>query len=317
MDLKTFIERAKRLCTETTPTILKADEPTGETPMELFITDEHTEYYLALSTATENDRGVLTGLLTLMSIPLFFISLWLALNGKLGSTAWPIVFILLVILPIFIWESTRKLPLPVLFNRRTREVYFDNNGKLFHTPWDNIQAIAYEFKIFGPYVAGMDNAALEILIRRLGEPDNALMLRLGAPMGKNLCMQKSFWEYIRAYMNNGPWFDEHGNHSHSNTFIKEQLATHIRPSGFLDHQRQSVEEQKSIMGGKNYLSPSDAILLAGHALFHPASLMEDLVYKIAKRRARNRWPEIVLERLRPDGPTTRLIDLERERGLDV
>ena len=71
------------------------------------------------------------------------------------------------------------------------------------------------------------------------------------------------------------------------------------------------------MGGKNYLSPSDAILLAGHALFHPASLMEDLVYKIAKRRARNRWPEIVLERLRPDGPTTRLIDLERERGLDV
>ncbi|SDU91580.1 hypothetical protein [Pseudomonas mucidolens] len=27
---------------------LEADKPTGEQPMELFITDEHTEYYLAL-----------------------------------------------------------------------------------------------------------------------------------------------------------------------------------------------------------------------------------------------------------------------------
>ena len=85
MDLKIFIERAKRLCTETTPTILKADEPTGETPMELFITDEHTEYYLALSTATENDRGVLTGLLTLMSIPLFFHQSMVGAEWKMGK----------------------------------------------------------------------------------------------------------------------------------------------------------------------------------------------------------------------------------------
>ncbi len=45
--------------------------------------------------------------------------------------------------------------------------------------------------------------------------------------------------------------------------------------------------------------------------------LQEFTYNIAKRRSRNRWPQIVTERLQPNGPTTRLIDLERERGLDV
>ncbi|WP_169338852.1 hypothetical protein [Stutzerimonas azotifigens] len=45
--------------------------------------------------------------------------------------------------------------------------------------------------------------------------------------------------------------------------------------------------------------------------------LQAYTYAIAKRRCCNRWPQIVTERLHPDGPTTRLIDLERERGLDV
>lgn len=36
-------------------------------------------------------------------------------------------------------------------------------------------------------------------------------------------------------------------------------------------------------------------------------------YAIAKRRSRSQWPELIRERLRPDGPTTRLVDIEHEQ----
>ncbi len=41
--------------------ILEAGKPTGEQPMELFITDEHTEHYLALQSGGDSDRGLWTG----------------------------------------------------------------------------------------------------------------------------------------------------------------------------------------------------------------------------------------------------------------
>ncbi|WP_248768880.1 hypothetical protein [Pseudomonas sp. MWU12-2345] len=73
MNLKIFIERAKRLCTETTPTILKADEPTGETPMELFIIDDHTTHYLSFKTGEESFLGKITGIVFLIFTPPFLI----------------------------------------------------------------------------------------------------------------------------------------------------------------------------------------------------------------------------------------------------
>ena len=232
-----------------------------------------------------------------------------------------VLIMLLLCLPLFvipfIWEIRRPLPLPILFNRRTREVYFDHNGKLFHTPWDGIQAVACEFQMIGPYTGSMRNASLEILVRRLGEPENELMVSLGAPMGKTLQMQKGFWEYIRAYMNNGPWFDQDGNHSDSDAFVKSQLAAHMKPTGFLAYTRKTIAEKKAAAGGKNYLSGIDAALLIGHLFFYPMDYIQERIYKIAKRRSGNRWPQIVSERLHTDGPTTRLIDLERERGLPV
>jgi hypothetical protein len=132
-----------------------------------------------------------------------------------------------------------------------------------------------------------------------------------------LAIQKGFWEYIRAYMNNGPWFDKDGNHSDSDAFVKSQLAAHVKPTGFLAHTRQTIAEKKAAAGGKNYLSGIDAALLVGYIFFYPADWIQEFTYNVAKRRSRNRWPKIVTERLQPDGPTTRLIDLERERGLDV
>lgn len=78
-----------------------------------------------------------------------------------------------------------------------------------------------------------------------------------------------------------------------------------------------IAEKKVANGGKNYLEWTDAFMLAWEVLFYPMSWLQEFTYKIAKRRSRNRWPQLVTERLRADGPTTRLIDLERERGLDV
>jgi len=59
------------------------------------------------------------------------------------------------------------------------------------------------------------------------------------------------------------------------------------------------------------------VLYLGHLFFYPMDWLQEFTYNIAKRRSRNRWPQIVSERLQSNGPTTRLIDLERERGLEV
>jgi hypothetical protein len=154
-------------------------------------------------------------------------------------------------------------------------------------------------------------------VRRLGEPDNALLVSLGLPMGKTLQMQKGFWEWLRAYMDNGPWFDENGLRCESDTFVREMLSAHMKPTDFLPWTKQKIAEKKAAHGGKNYLEWTDTVMLLGHVFFYPMNWLQEFTYNIAKRRSRNRWPRIVSERLQPDGPTTRLIDLERERGLDV
>ncbi|QLC73359.1 hypothetical protein LPB260_21725 [Pseudomonas sp. LPB0260] len=319
MALRDLIQQARERYGQVPSVVLTASQATGEQPLELFITDEHTEHYLTLQAGGDSDRGMATGLLGgIGGAMLFFCILVLALfSGKWSLVPFSLWFCVPAFVIPFVWEISRPLPLPILFNRRTREVYFDHNGELYHSPWDGIQAVACEFQIVGPYTAGMNNASLELLVRRLGEPDNALMVSLGAPMGKSLAMQKGFWEYIRAYMNNGPWFDKDGNHSESDAFVKSQLAAHTKPTGFLVHSRKTIAEKKAAAGSKNYLSGIDVALFLGDLLFYPMNWIQEFTYNVAKRRSRNRWPQIVTERLQPDGPTTRLIDLERERGLDV
>src|SRR5690606_25456530 len=211
----------------------------------------------------------------------------------------------------FLWETRRPLPLPSLFNSRTLEVYIDQDGQLIHSAWGGIQALAGEFLMVGPHTGGMRNATLEILVRRVGEPDNALLVSLGLPMGKTLQMQKGFWEWLRAYMDNGPWFDENGQRSDSDAYVKEMLSAHMKPTDFLSWRKQVITEKKAQSDGKNYLEWTDAVLYLGHLFMYPMNWLQEFTYNAAKRRSRNRWPRIVTERLQPDGPTTRLIDLER------
>ena len=312
MALDDLVRQANTKYGASKTTTLSFDQSTGQLPMELFITDEHSEHFLSLKTGGDTDRGLITGLMALGSIPCFLIALWLLATGNYeGASNGLIVAAPLVAIP-FLWETFRRLPLPIIFNRRTREIYYDNNGELYHAPWDGLKALTCEFQMVGPYTAGMTNASLEILVHQFGNAENALMISLGTPMLKSLDMQKGFWEYIRSYMNNGPWFDENGNPSDSDKFVKTQLASNLKQSGFLGHTRKVIADKKAAANGKNYLSGIDVAMLLGNLFFHPSSLIQDFTYKIANRRSRNHWPKIVLERLRCDGPSSRLIDLEKE-----
>ena len=286
--------------------------------MELFITDEHTEHYLALQSSGDSDRGMLTGVLGGMGgcalVGLGFIG---ALQGKFDITYMTFASGIFLFLVPFLWETLRPLPLPILFNRRTREVYFDHEGDLYHSPWDGITAVANEFQLVGTQIGGMQNASLEIRMWKFKEPESALMISLGTPFGKSLAMQKGFWEYIRSYMNNGPYFDEYGNHSESDAFVKSQLAVRPKMSGSFKQTLAQLKQAKKEAGGKNYLSGNDVAKLILEPILYPNDRIQEFTYNIAKRRSRNRWPNVVTERLKASGPATRLVDLERGQGLDV
>lgn len=318
MVLRTAMKKIMAKYGDAPTAVLSDDESTGEQPLELFITDEHTEHYLSLKVGSERNRGLLSGLLGGVSALIaLIIGVWMALLGKWDGVGWMLLFgIPLFIVPIII-ETRRALPLPIIFNRRTQEVYFDNEGELFHTPWKGIEAVACEFDMVGLYSGSIRNASLEVLMKRLGEPENEIMVSIGTPAGKSLEMQKGFWEYIRSYMNNGPWFDHTGAHSESDDFVKSQLDLNLKQSEYLGAWRKIIREKKEAGDGSNYLTGTDLLMLLNNIVFYPSNKIQDFVYERAKRRSRNRWPTVVTERLEADGPTTRLIDLERERGLAV
>ncbi|MNP64999.1 hypothetical protein D3C76_1605530 [compost metagenome] len=50
-------------------------------------------------------------------------------------------------------------------------------------------------------------------------------------------------------------------------------------------------------------------------LFYPMNWVHEFTNSVARRRPRKGWPKVVQERLRPDGPTSRLIDLERSEAV--
>ena len=297
------------------PTIvLKSDQLTGEQPLELFIVDEHTEQYLALQTVGDSDRGRLTGLFGWVAVGLLCLEGLLMANGKWNGIWGGVSMAAAFFLVPFLWEILRPLPLPILFNRRTREVYFDHDGDLYHASWDGIFAVASEFELVSTQIGCMQNASLEIRMWKFEDPASALMVSLGSPFGKSLAMQKGFWEYIRSYMNNGPYFDEHGKHSESDAFVRSQLSVRPKMSDSFKQTLAQLKQAKNDAGGKNYLGAGDVAKLILEPLFYPQDRIQELTYSLAKRRSRNLWPKVVTERLRADGPITRLVDLEAERS---
>ena len=218
-------------------------------------------------------------------------------------------------IPPFLWEILRPMPLPILLNRRTRELYFEQEGELYHTPWDGIAAAAYTFGTVGPYTGGMRHASLEALLHRYGHPNEQVLINLGSPIGKSLDMQLGFWEYLRAYMDNGPWFDEQGNHSESDAFNRSLLEVRQSKGQSVRLYWGLIKDAYKANKGRNFLSYTDFVLLFGSIMLLPVRTLQNFTYAIAKRRSRSRWPALIAERLRPDGPSNRLVDLEREQGL--
>lgn len=71
-------------------------------------------------------------------------------------------------------------------------------------------------------------ASLKVLMHRSEHSQEQILVSFGLPMGKTLALQKSLWEYLRAYMNNGPWFDKHGEHSEPDAYVKSLLSVRIK-----------------------------------------------------------------------------------------
>ncbi len=274
--------------------------------------EEQTEHYLAIEHGDSADRGMLTGAL-----------------GGVGGTFWaifafalflnhrpePALNTLLLALALFaipfIWEVLRPMPLPILLNRRTRELYFEQDGELYHTPWDGIAAAAYAYGTVGPYTAGMRHAALEALLHRYGHPEEQVLINLGSPIGKSLEMQLGFWEYLRAYMDNGPWFDENGHHSDSPQFSQSLQEVRNSKGQLVRLYWGLIKDEYRANKGRNFLSYADFMLLFGSMLLLPVRTLQNFTYRIAKRRSRSQWPRLIREPLRADGPTSRLVDLEQ------
>ena len=291
---------------------LQADQPTGAPLMCMPEVEEQTEHYLSIEHGDSADRGMLTGALGGM-LGGFWIVMGLIAYID-GSTQLALkafaVAVVCVVVP-FLWEVIRPMPLPILFNRRTREVYFEQDGELYHTAWDDIAAAAYSVSTVGPYTGRMGHAALEALLHRFGHPKETVLINLGSPLGKQLEMQLGFWEYLRAYMNNGPFFDEHGNNSDSREFAEIQQQVRNSKGQHIRLALSEIKEEYKTNNGRNYLSGIDLVLLLGGVMLLPMNATQNLTYAIAKRRSRSQRPKLIRERLDPNGPTTRLVDLEQ------
>src|SRR5690554_5620583 len=75
-----------------------------------------------------------------------------------------------------------------------------------------------------------------------------------------------------------------------------------------------IRKEYEANNGRNFLKGAHVILLLGGIFFLPFHAVQNFTYAIAKRRSRSRWPELIRERLEPDGPTTRLVDLEQHQA---
>lgn len=108
-------------------------------------------------------------------------------------------------------------------------------------------------------------------------------------------------------MNNGPWFDDLGNPAAEKTpFIVAQL----KKSGFtMRGVLKSTKKEYERCKAEAIEGPGIIDLVVGYA-FQPMWFMEDITYRICERKSHKQWPDVVQERLKPDGPDTRLMDIE-------
>ena len=303
---------AQRLAQLPDSRLLRADQATGTPLMCMPEVEEQTEHYLAIEHGDSADRGMWTGALGGgLGCFLFIMAMITLLNGQTQSAAQAFFVATACTVIPFLLEVLRPMPLPILLNRRTRELYFEQEGEIYHTPWDSIAAATYAYGTVGPYTAGMRHAALEALLHRYGHPQEQVVINLGSPTGKSLEMQSGFWEYLRAYMDNGPWFDEQGRHSDSPEYLQSFQEVRNSKGQSVRLYWGLIKEEYKANKGRNFLSYADFMLLFGSMMLLPVRMLQNFTYAMAKRRSRSQWPQMIRERLRADGPTSRLVDMEQ------
>lgn len=257
------------------------------------------EIYLRMQTGEEITRGVLTMCGCTVGIPGFVFLTWVT-SFSLFEVA---ILFFLVILPLC-WEIFSPMPYPVIFNRRTQEVYACFKGELYHTRWDRARAIAYEDYMVNQYTGKTNVGYLEILLQGYNDPDKWIWANLSMPLGRTIEMQSSLWEYLRSYMNNGPWFDEHGNPSASDCYNRQQLeAYHETTRQRLKAKRANIRPDDSTSKLAYYV----------YLIWSPMEFLKEWVYAMALKRSVRTWPKEVQERLKPNGPTTSLTELQQAK----
>ncbi|MBD3897164.1 hypothetical protein IEI94_15000 [Halomonas sp. ML-15] len=294
--------------------VLSPERRAAQQPMQLGEVQDQTEHYLDLSSGAEEGKGIFTGVwglgavyMSLILFPIVFqdwegvVFVFTTMAVMFGITT--VVFLLEVF-----WPSSS----PIRFNRRTREIYFQDKEKLYHVPWDEAVAWMQESRTVTQYTGAMTETPLQLLLQRYGYPEEVIALQLNLPMGRTAETQGMLWEYLRCYMEKGPWFDEQGNplsNSNREAALEGCRQRQKKATLNIEGYRQSVKEG---------ITPKSraVILILGLAFLYPCLFIRDITAKYARQRAaRNQWHPLVKERCRVDGPTTRLYDLEVDEGM--
>ncbi|WP_069384967.1 DUF6708 domain-containing protein [Halomonas caseinilytica] len=285
----------------------------ADKPFQLGDVQEQNEVYLDLATGADFSKGGLTG--TMVMIFFYMAVLVSPLLGRPDQvdnylTFFGVLFGIALI--TFLIEVLLPFPMPMRFNRRTREIYFQDRRRLYHVPWDEAVAWMQQTRQVTQYTGATRMTFLQVLLQRFRQPDEVIALQLSLPMGKTPEIQGMLWEYLRCYMEKGPWFDEHGEPlatSNRDEVLARRRGKKADLKGvwklYTDGLRKGIETKMSV-----------ALFMLWNVLMYPAFLVQDWTADVARRRAeKNQWDKRVRERCRPDGPTTRLYDLEVEEGL--
>ncbi len=291
--------------------LLHGDQPSGYRPFQPGSVELQTENFLTLKTATAESKGIPSGIGALGFCAASVTVALLLFQGE-GYYVPTMTFLFGVafFLTPFLWELYRPFPLPIVFNRRTREIYYDLNGKLYHVPWEGIEAVAYEYRNVNQYAGSMVHGNLDIILQRFGHPEDRIALNIGGhTSGKRLQTLVGLWEYLRAYMNEGPWFDDLGHRvPEKGGFIARQLErSQFSMRSLLKKAQDEFAQEKAEGQG---ISGGVFFGLVWAYMFHPGFFVADITYKLCRSRSHNQWPEVVQERMRSDGPTTQLADIE-------
>src|SRR5690554_1386900 len=281
-------------------------------PQTLDEIDQENEIFLDFKTAKEEQYGgwfstgmfgvIIAAILCIVQLIVHYDA---GLVENLKVTAGILALAMVLILPGML-EISKPLPTPWRFNRRTQEVYaLDESGQLYHAPWDDIQTYLSTGTVFLPKSGPMNAAVLEVQLHRFGDPHHKLNIALGMTLGGQRYQKLRLWEYLCTYMDQGLGFETLDMASAAGKPIVEPDSELYNPHAPV---LSPEEEEKATQEILN--SPVVRFLLwwDKHDFM---TRLEQWAYRRALRRPRKHaWPEVVLERCRPDGPTTRLVDIE-------